>query len=98
MTTDTSVKPPMTPQAYEVVSTHAHDISGWTILSRLLHSLASHLGGMNDDIQSDLATLAFKNGEQFEAFHSRILRLQQEIMPLEKLSLIPDFSYSTLSH
>ena len=35
---------------------------------------------MNGDVQSDLATLAFKNGEQLEDFHSRILRLQQEIM------------------
>ena len=40
----------------------------------------SHLGGMNGDIQSDLATLAFRNGEQLEDFHSRVLRLQQEIM------------------
>ena len=29
---------------------------------------------------TDLATLAFRNGEQLEDFHSRILRLQQEIM------------------
>ena len=36
---------------------------------------------MNGDVQSDLATLAFRNGEQLEYFHSRILRLQQEIMP-----------------
>ena len=35
---------------------------------------------MNGYVQSDLATLAFKNGEQIEDFHSRILRLQQEIM------------------
>ena len=35
---------------------------------------------MNGDVQSDLATLAFNNGEQLEDFHSRILRLQQEIM------------------
>ena len=35
---------------------------------------------MNGDVQSDLATLAFKNGEQLEYFHSRIIRLQQEIM------------------
>ena len=35
---------------------------------------------MNGDVQSDLATLAFSNGEQFEDFHSRILILQQEIM------------------
>ena len=34
---------------------------------------------MNCYVQSDLATLAFKNGEQLEYFHSRILRLQQEI-------------------
>ena len=35
---------------------------------------------MNGDFQSDLATLAFNNGEQLEDFQSRILRLQQEIM------------------
>ena len=80
MTNDTCVKSSMAPQAYKVFSTHAHEISGWTILSRLLHSRAPHLGGMNGDVQSDLATLAFRNGEQLEDFHSRILRLQQEIM------------------
>ena len=67
----------MAPQAQKVVSTHANEILGWTILSRLLHSRAPHLGGMNGDGKSDLATLAFKNGEQLEDFHSRILRLQQ---------------------
>ena len=51
-----------------------------TILSRLLHSRAPHLGRMNGDVQSDLATLAFKKGAQIEDFHSRILILQQEIM------------------
>ena len=35
---------------------------------------------MNGDVQYDLATLDFKNGEQLEDFHSRILRLQEEIM------------------
>ena len=35
---------------------------------------------MNGDVQSDLSTLAFKNGEKLEDFHSRILRLHQEIM------------------
>ena len=33
---------------------------------------------MNDDVQSDLYTLTFNNGEQLEYFHSRIIRLQQE--------------------
>ena len=70
----------MSPQAYKVVSTHAHEISGWTILSRLLHSHDPHIGGMNGDFQSDLDTLALNNGEQLEDFHSRILRLQQEII------------------
>ena len=70
----------MAPQAYKVVSTHAHEISGWTILSRLLHSSSPHLGGMNGDVQSDLVTLAFINAEQLEYFHSSILRLQQKIM------------------
>ena len=80
ITNDTRVKSSMPPQAYKIISTHAHEISGWTILSRLLHSHAPHLGGINSDVESDLATLAFNNGEQLEYFHSRILRLQQEIM------------------
>ena len=80
MTNATCVKSSMELQAYKVVSTHAHDISGWNILSRILHSRAHHFGGMNGYVQSDLATLAFKNGEQLEYFHSIILRLQQEIM------------------
>ena len=80
MTNDTCVKSSMAPQSYKIVSTHTHDISGWTILYRLLHSCAPHLGGMNGDVQSDISTLAFRNGEQLEDFHSRILRLQQEIM------------------
>ena len=80
MTNDTCVKSFMEPQAYKVFSTHAHEISGWTILYRLHHSRAPHLRGTNDDVQYDIATLAFKNGEQLEDFHSRILRLQQEIM------------------
>ena len=70
----------MAPQTYTVVSTYAHEISGYTILSRILHSCDPHLGGMNGDVQYDLATLAFKNGEQLEDFHIRILRLQQEII------------------
>ena len=35
---------------------------------------------MNGDIQYDLYTLSFKNGEQLETFRGRILRLQQEII------------------
>ena len=49
----------------------------WTILPRLLHSRDPHQGGMNGDVQYYLSTLALKNGEQLEDFHSRILRLQQ---------------------
>ena len=41
------------------------------------HSCAPHFGRINGDVQSDLATLDFNNGEQFEDFNSRILRLQQ---------------------
>ena len=51
----------MSPQAYKVVNTYAHEISGWTILSRLLHARAPNLGGTNGDVKSDLSTLAFKN-------------------------------------
>ena len=80
MIIDTSVKSSMAPQYYKVVSTHAHEISGWTSISGLLHSRVPHLGWMNGDVKSGLATLAFKNREQIEAFHGRILRIQQEIM------------------
>ena len=80
MTNDICVKSSMAPQAYKMFSTHDHEISGWIILSRLLHSPDPRFGGINGDVQYDLSTLAFKNGEQLEDFHSRILRIQQEIM------------------
>ena len=70
----------MAPQEYTVVSTHAHEISGWKILSIIIHSRAPHLRDMNGDVKSDLATLEFKNGGKHEYFHSRIIRLQQEII------------------
>ena len=70
----------MAHQSYKVVITHSNEISGWTILSRLLHSRATHIEGMNSDVQYDLSILEFKNREQLEEFHGRILRLQQEIM------------------
>ena len=75
MANDTCVKSSMAPQSYKVVSTHDHDISGWTTLYRLLNSRSPHLGGITGDVQSDLATLLFKNGEQLEDFQRRILRL-----------------------
>ena len=80
MTNDTCVKSSMAPQIYKVVSTHAHEISGWAIISRLLHSLDPNIGGMNGDIQYNIFTLVFNNGEQLEDFHSRTIRLQQEII------------------
>ena len=64
MTNDTGVKFSMAPQAYKIVSTHAHENSGFIILSRLLNSLAPHLGGMNGDIPSDLATWPSCTGEE----------------------------------
>ena len=69
MTNNTCVKFSISHQAYKIVSTCAHEISGWNILSRLLHSRAPHLGGINGDVKSDLATLSFRNGEQLEDFH-----------------------------
>ena len=62
MANDTCVKSSMTLQAYKVISTYAHEILRWTILSRIIHSHEPNLGGMNGDFQSNLATLAFKNG------------------------------------
>ena len=53
-----------------VVNNHAHEISGWKILFRLIHARALHLGGMTGDVQSDLATLELKNREKLEYFIS----------------------------
>ena len=87
MNNATSVKSSMAPQAYKVVITHAHKISGWTIISRLIHLRAPHIGWMNGDVQSDLTTLESKNREQLEDFHSRIIIFQQEtILSEENLS------------
>ena len=63
MTNATCVKSSMAHQAYKVASTRGHYISGYTILSRLLHSRAPHLGGINGGVKYDLVTLAFRNGE-----------------------------------
>ena len=62
LTNDTCVKSSKTYQSYKVVNTQAQEISGWTILSRILHDYAPNIGGMNGDVQSDLATPEFKNG------------------------------------
>ena len=75
MTNYTCVKTSMEPQAYEVFSTHANEISGWAILYILLHSRATHLGGMNGDVKSDQSILDFNNVEQLEYFHSIIIKL-----------------------
>ena len=79
MTNDTCIKSSMSNQAYKVVGTHAHEIS-WKILYIIIHSCDPRIGGMNGNVQSDLATLSFKNREQPEYFHSRILILQQKII------------------
>ena len=76
---DTCVKHSMAHQAYRVVNTHDHEISGWTILSKLLHTRAPYFGDINVYVQSDLANLSFKNREHLEYFHIIIFRLQQEI-------------------
>ena len=69
----------MAHQAYKVANTHAHEISEWTILSRLIHADTPHLGGMNGDVQYYLSNLAFKNAEQLEYSKRRIIILQQEV-------------------
>ena len=65
----------MAPQDYKIVSTCAHEISGWIILFILIPSSAPHIGDINGDVHSDLVTLEFNNGEQLEYFHSIIPRL-----------------------
>ena len=55
-------------------------MSGWTILFRLIHSRALHIGWKDGDFQSDIFILLFKNGEHLEYLHGIILILQQEII------------------
>ena len=62
MTNDTCVKSSMEYQSYKVFSTRPHEISGWTIISRIIHPSAPNLGGVNGYVKYDLSTLAFKNG------------------------------------
>ena len=52
----------MAPQSYKVVKNHAHEISAWKIIARNIHLRAPNLGGINGDVQSDLANLALNNG------------------------------------
>ena len=77
MTNDTCLKSSMALQAYKVVRTHAHETSGWTILSRLLDSRSPNIGWMNGDVESDISTLEFNNRKQLEHFHSIILILKK---------------------
>ena len=71
----------MEPQAHKDVNAHAHEISGQKSISSIIHVCAPHLGGMNGDVQSDLVTLEFKNGEQLEDFHSRIIISRSSLRP-----------------
>ena len=80
LTNDTCVKDSTETQAYKVVNTYANEISGSTIIYRLLHAHTPNLEGMNVDVQSDLSTLALKKGKQLEYFHIRIIRLHQKII------------------
>ena len=40
----------MSPQSFKFVTTHAHEISGWKILSGIIHEQTPNLGGMNGDV------------------------------------------------
>ena len=60
MTNYTCVKSSISSQAYKIVSTNYHEISGWKIISRLIHWCAPHLGEMNNYVQSDLFILELK--------------------------------------
>ena len=94
MTNDTCVKSSMAPQAYKVVSTHAHEIPGWTIISRPIHSSAPHIGGGKGDAQSGLATLVFNNKEKLNIFKAEFSDFDRKSPYLEKLYLLQDFYFS----
>ena len=79
LTNSNCVKSSIETQSYKVVNIHAREIPGGKFLSRIIHALNPNLGETSGDIQSEISTLALKNGEKLEIFHRRILRLQQEI-------------------
>ena len=84
MTDDTYVISYMATYFYKVVNTHAYETSGLIILSILIHSLDSHIGGMNGVFQSDLAILEFNNGENLKVFMSEFLDFNRKYSSLEK--------------
>ena len=64
-------------QSYKFAITHAHAISGWTILSKLLHAQSPYIGVLNGTVRSELYTLAFKKRYQLEGFLISIPRHQK---------------------
>ena len=92
---DTCVISSMAPQAYKVLNTHAHEISGCTIVSILIHSRAPHIGGMSGYVQSDLSTLTLQNREKLVDFIAELSYFNRKLSSLEKLYLLQDFSSST---
>ena len=90
MTNNTCVKYSMEPQSYKVVNTPAHKISGWKIISRPLHSRVSNLGQIIGDVQSDIATLAFNNGEQLEYFITELSDFNIKLSSMKKLYILQD--------
>ena len=41
----------MAPQAYKVIATHDNEVSGWKIISRIIHASVPHVVQINDDVQ-----------------------------------------------
>ena len=72
LTNDTSIKYSMETQDYKIVNTHAHEISWWEILSRLIHLHAPNFVGMNGNVQSDLTTPEFKIEKNLNIFISEL--------------------------
>ena len=71
----------MVPQAYKTLNSRDYKISGYILLSRVIHVRAPTVGYINGDVQSDISTLTFNNKEQLEDFHSTILIFKEENIP-----------------
>ena len=81
----------MEPQAFKVVTTHAHKMLVCTILSITISDRYSHLGGMNGDVKYYLSRLELKNGENLKNFMTLFSDLNKKLCSMEKLSLLLDF-------
>ena len=95
MTNDTCVKSSMATKSYKAVRTNDHEISGYNIFSRLLHSRGTHLGGTDGDVRSIYPFWRSRTENKLKNFIAEFSDSNKKLCSLDKLSSLPDFSSGT---